>query len=468
MLNNVDQAPPIEAAPQARTHASNRLAEASLLSALFDELFPILRSITGPGIEASYDVFSRHIPFNVEKVPSGTKVFDWTVPPEWHYRGAKLIGPDGDVICDADKLNLHVVNYSEPVSGTFTLDELLPHLHSIPELPDAVPYVTSYYKENWGFCLTHRQRAALRPGKYQVEIDTSFVDGGVPFAECVLPGESEKEILLTSYLCHPSLANNELSGPLVLLSLYNRIKAWKKRRFTYRFVLNPETIGAICYLYKNGKRLRTAMVSGLVLTCLGGPSSRLRYKAARKSDALINQLLCSGGMSLSMPIETVPFNPRGGSDERQYCSPGFNLPMGQISRTTYLQYDGYHNSLDDKAFMGVDKLIESAETIEHILQYLEICGTPINLAPFCEPQLGKRDLYPNMNSNTTRRNSADDRVDGRLQLERLLTILNLADGEHTLMDIATKAQCSMDDLRSTIEKLETKGLIGYNCQRPEL
>lgn len=442
--------------------------ELKLLDNLFDELFPIMRSITGPGIEKSIDIFKRYMPLKTTKIATGTKVFDWTVPQEWHFEEAKLIAPNGDIVCDAKQNNLHVVNYSEPINKEFSLKELQPHLYSIPELPEAIPYVTSYYKKSWGFCISHNQRKKLKEGTYRAIIKTKFIDGGVPFAQCKLEGDSKKEILLTSYLCHPSMANNELSGPLSLLALYRRIKRWKKRRFTYRFLLNPETIGSLCFLYKHGKELKENLKSGLVLTCLGGTSNHLKYKSSRQKDSLINKTIGYNKLKTLLPVKIVPFSPLDGSDERQYCSAGFNLPMGQISRTTYGSYKGYHNSLDNKEFMGIKSIIESIESIESILKYVEICGNPVNLSPFGEPQLGKRGLYPNINSNKTRNFSTDEFVDGRTQLNRILYILNMSDGETSLIEIAKKANCSVDDLIPIINRLESMNLIKYNIKGPTL
>jgi aminopeptidase-like protein len=442
--------------------------EKELLNQLFDELFPLMRSITGPGIEKSMDIFGRYMPLNKTKIRTGTKVFDWTVPSEWHFKRAKLLDPDGNVVCDAEINNLHVVNYSESVDMEITLEELETHLHSIPELPTAIPYVTSYYKKTWGFCLAHNDRMKLKPGYYRAIIDTEFVEGGVPFAQCLLEGDSPKEILITSYLCHPSLANNELSGPLALLGVYNRIKKWNKRRYSYRFLLNPETIGALCFLHDHAKELKENLVSGFTLTCVGGPAKQLKYKSSRLKDSLVNNVFKYDKKVTKLPIEVVPFTPLGGSDERQYCSPGFNLPMGQISRTTYGKYDGYHNSLDTKDFMKIESVIESIETVEQMLKYIEVCGNPINIQPFGEPQLGKRNLYPNMNSNKTRKKSEDKLIDGRTQLNRILLVLNMADGENSLIDIANEAGCSVDDLIPILLKLEEKELIKYNVKEPKL
>jgi len=441
-------------------------SEFELLDRSFDHLFPIFRSITGPGIEESIDYFRQFMPLEMHKVPSGSKVFDWTAPPEWHCKRARLWAPDGSLLCDTDASNLSVVNYSEPVDGEFTLEELEPHLHSIPKLPTAVPYVTSYYKRTWGFCLSHDVRQSLKPGTYKVQIESAFKeDGGVPYATCLLPGESDKEIMLTSYLCHPSLANNELSGPLALLALYRRISSWPKRRYSYRFVFNPETIGSLCFLQGFNDHLQEKLVAGMIVTCIGGDASRLRYKASRRGNSIIDEIMqrmAGGKEKAPIPVDYADFIPTGGSDERQFCAPGFNLPMGQMARSIYEQYDGYHNSLDDKDFMGIEAVLESVDVIENALKLAEVAGKPVNLSPYGEPQLGKRDLYPNMNSEDTRKDSDDALSDGRVSLDRLLWTLNMADGVHSVGEIAEKCECSIAELTPIIERLEQEGLITFN------
>lgn len=432
------------------------LSTFQLLDRLFDELFPLLRSITGPGLRQSLDILARHMPLALEVVPTGTKVFDWEVPPEWRLKAARLIGPNGQVVADAARCNLHVVNYAAPVDAVLPLAELQEHLHSLPALPDAIPYVTSYYKRGWGFCLKDSVRRALPRGDYRVQIDSAFVEGGVPAADCVLPGESEAEILLTSYLCHPSLANNELSGPLVLLGLYQRLAAWPRRRYSYRFVLNPETIGSLCYLHLRAGHLRKHMVAGMVLTCLGGPD-RLSYKLSRRGDSLLDRVI--GAAAEKRDIRLRPFDPTSGSDERQYCSPGFNFPMGQMARTLYGEYDGYHNSLDDKEFMSIASLVRSIDEIESLLRTAEIAGHFLNLSPYGEPQLGRRDLYPTTNSAATWQNSSDGLVDARTLLNRMLVTLNYSDGRHTMLDIAARMGADIDEFRPVIEKLEAAGLL---------
>ncbi|GGP38967.1 aminopeptidase [Shewanella algicola] len=402
------------------------------------------------------------MPLSIEKVPSGSQVFDWTVPPEWHLKRATLTGPAGELICDTNINNLHVVNYSIPVKGIFELSELQEHLHSLPNLPKAIPYVTSYYNPVWGFCISDETRQKLKPGAYIVNIDTEFkTDGGVPFAHCVLAGESNKEILLSSYLCHPSMANNELSGPLVLLLLYKRLEMWPKRRFSYRFLLNPETIGSLCFLSRYDQHLKQNLAAGLILTCVGGNNNTLRYKSSRGNNSIFDELISNLSQTDTDWIHQE-FTPLSGSDERQYCSPGFNLPMGQIARTVYGQYSGYHNSLDDKESMDINQLIKSVDQIESMLKIAEVCGKPVNQSPFGEPQLGKRGLYPTMNKPGNWQLSNDNTIDNRKFLNIILTTLSMADGQHSSIDIAKKCHCSIHELADVIMILEEKGLIKFN------
>lgn len=433
--------------------------EYALLDQLFDELFPICRSITGPGLRQSLDILGHFIPLTRYAVPSGTKVFDWTVPPEWQIRAGRLTSTDGTVYANFEANNLHIMNYSEPINTHLSRDELEGHLHSLPHVPKAIPYVFSYYQKNWGFCLPDDVRRGMPEDNYHAQIDSEFVDGQLDFADLVLPGESENEILLTSYLCHPSMANNELSGPLVLLALYNRL-ARRRRRYTYRLALHPETIGAICYLHRNGDHLRQRLVGGLVLTCLGGPSQSLSYKQSRQENALIDKVVDAFNRSGSPQIYVRPFTPQNGSDERQYCSPGFNFPMGQIARTVYDGgADWYHTSLDDKNFMGIDSLVQSADEINKLLITFEHAGPFKNLHPFGEPQLGRRDLYPSINKHDTWKQGYPGQSDDPDFRKKMLFILNYSDGNHTMVDIAERCGCSVWDLIPVIGTLERAGLI---------
>jgi|APSaa5957512535_1039671.scaffolds.fasta_scaffold48977_1 aminopeptidase-like protein len=445
---------------------NDRDSEYAMLDCAFDNLFPLLRSITGPGLEKSLAYFEQYLPIVREKVPSGSSVFDWTVPKEWHLKSATLVGPDGEVIADVTVSNLHVVNYSHSIDQIIDLDILQSNLHSLSHLPSAIPYVTSYYNSTWGFCISDEVRKSLKPGKYHAKIDAEFIDGGVPFSTGVLKGESEKEILLTSYLCHPSLANNELSGPLVMLGLYHRILKWKKRRYSYRFLLNPETIGSLCFLSRYAKHLEENLLSGVILTCLGGDSDKVRIKNSREKKSLLDN--CAKELKRTKGTKIVDFDPRGGSDERQFCAPGFNLPMLQAAKSIYGQYDGYHNSLDTKEYMSITSLQESIDELEELLLMGEYCGHPVNISPFGEPQLGKRELYSTLNSGNTWINSSDNLFDSRDFLNKLLSLLNYADGKHDLFDIANKLQCEVSDLYPIIDRLEQEDLLRYGVKVPSL
>ena len=430
-----------------------------LLNDLFDRLFPLSRSITGSGLEDSIAIIGEHMPFEYKSVPSGTKVFDWTVPKRWDCDSAILVGPEGNTIADLKENNLSVVNYSSAVDDAVSLGELESHLYSLPGEPAAIPYVTGYYKPSWGFCIPHNVRMSLKEGEYRVLINSRFSEGEVITADVLLPGETEREILLSSYICHPSMANNELSGPLVMLGLYLALGKWKRRRYSYRFALYPETIGSLCYLYLNGERLRKNVTAGMVLTCLGGPSEKLSYKMSRMGVSIIDKLADMWKGNGAMDVRN--FTPCSGSDERQYCSPGFNMPIGQIARTIYGRYPGYHNSLDNKEFMQIESLVDSVNILEKFLSELDGCGILVNLCPYGEVQLGKRGLYPNVNSAKTRRDSGDEIFDGRAMLNKILMILNYADGAHDTLDIAKMCDCPISELQDVVRTLEKEDLIEF-------
>lgn len=354
--------------------------------------------------------------------------------------------------------NLHIINYSSPVDRILTLDELVPYEYTKPNVPNAIPYVISYYKRRWGFCMEHSKYEKLKPGKYHVYIDSKFFDGNLNVGHTLLEGENHKEILISSYLCHPSLANNELSGPVVAAFLYNRILKWNKRNFTYRFVVNPETIGSIAYLSKYGKHLMNTMYSGLVLTCLGGDAN-LSYKKSRRGNSPLDKITCHLFKHDEINGAVREFTPCNGSDERQYCSPGFNLPVGQMARLVYGTYKEYHSSLDNKELMGIQNIYRSLNELELILRANEYNGYYINKYPYGEIKLDDYDLYPNMNSPITSRYSSSKKIDGRQELNTILMVLNYSDGEHTLLDIAEKCNSSILNFIPIVKKLVDKGVL---------
>lgn len=444
----------------------NSGSEKEVLDELFNELFPITRSITGPGLKKSLEILKSEIPLDICEVPTGTKIFDWEIPKEWRIYEGYLEGPDGKRYADFDESNLYIVNYSEPVDKHLSLSELKDHLYTSKEAPNAIPYVTSYYNRQWGFCLPHNVYESLPEGEYYAYIDSEFVDGNLYYAHTLLEGDSKEEILISSYLCHPSMANNELSGPLVLCDLYNRIKEWTNRDYSYRFVLAPETIGSLTYLFEHGEELEKRMASGAILTCLGGPKDRLSYKFSRRGDCLIDKTVKNLKKYGQTKLRTRPFTPTGGSDERQYCSPGFNLPVGQFARTVYGQnehHNAYHNSNDNKGFMTIDALIDSAEVLEDIFYSLEYAESFLNMKPHGEPKLDKHNLYPSVNAPETWDDSTDEiKEDSQKMLNAVLRILNYSDGEHTMVDIASSHDYALPNLIPVVETLQEKDLLCRN------
>lgn len=420
-------------------------ALAETLEQYFDQLWPINRSIAGPGLRASLDVLAGLIPTERHRFPTGTTVFDWEVPREWEVREAYLIDPDGRRRADFAEHNLHLVAHSIPVRARMPLSELRPHLHSRPDLPDAIPYVLSLYAENWGFCLTDRELRELPDGEYEVVIDSQLRHGHVEIGEAVLPGESEDEALFSSYLCHPSLANNELSGPLAMAALYDRLRRRERRRLTYRFLLGAETIGTLCFLSIRGSHLQDRLRAGYVVTCVGdrGPFT---LKTSRRGNSLADraarQVLREFGEH-----SVIPFDPGNGSDERQYCSPGFDLPMASVMRTMYSCFPQYHTSLDDKSLIDFERLAETVDVYERIVDALEHNLVWWNTVQFGEPQLGKRGLYPGTNANAP------------FELGPTMWMLNLADGRHDLLAIADRSGQPLAGLIDAARKLSGAGLL---------
>jgi len=412
----------------------------------FDMLWPINRSITGPGIRESLTIISEIIPIKRLKFKSGQKVFDWIVPKEWKAREAYFVDPAGRKHAVFSKNNLHLVGYSRPVRKKMSLAELKKKLHTLPDQPDAIPYLAKYYDNDWGFCLTHNEYERLPESLYEVFIDTEIYDGHLEIGEAVLEGESTNEILFSTYLCHPSMANNELSGPLALSFLYGCIKALPKRQYTYRFVISAETIGTICYLSKRGEHFKNHLKAGYVMTCLGNQSS-FTYKQSRLGNSLADRA-AETVLKEVKDYTIIDFSPFG-SDERQYCSPGFNLPVGSLMRTMYAEYPEYHTSLDNKEFINFEALAESVEVYLNIVKAIESNKVWVNKIPFGEPQLGKRGLYP----------SSNPKIDPIEEFRAIKWLLNLADGESDLLEMAKCSGIKISTIAAKAKLLSAAGLL---------
>lgn len=395
---------------------------------LVEELYPICRSITGNGVRKSLEIIAKHISLEVKEVATGTPVFDWAVPREWNINDAYIKNGKGERIVDFNKHNLHVLNYSIPVHKKVTLEELKNHIYTLPDHPDWIPYRTSYYHEKWGFCLTHNQLENLEEDTYEVCIDSSHKDGYLTYGEFCLKGETDDEILLSAHICHPSLANDNLSG-IALLTFLAKILQKSKHRYTYRFLFAPGTIGAITWLARN-ENIVHKIKHGLVIACVGdggGPT----YKRSRMGNADMDRAVAYVLNRLGPKAVIEDFSPYG-YDERQYCSPGFNLPVGLLQRSKYGKFPQYHTSADDLTFITPDNLAESLSMTFRILHILECNATYVNLNPKCEPQLGRRGLYKAIGA---------DKAGDDLQMA-MLWILNLSDGTNSLLDIAER--CGMD------------------------
>lgn len=411
----------------------------------FDRLWPILRSITGEGVRQTHDILGELVALKRHEIPTGTNVLDWIVPKEWVVREAYVVTPHGQRILDIESNNLHLLNYSVPFRGELSRAQLDEHLYSLPDQPGAIPYVTSYYAPRWGFCLPHSQRQALAEGTYQVVVDTAHSDGSLTLSEAVLPGESEQEVLLSTYTCHPSLANNELSGPLVTAFLYRRLAAWKRRRLTYRFVFLPETIGSIAYLQLRGEHLKRQLIAGYVLTCIGDDAP-FTYKRSRQGDSVADRAALYTLKGLENP-KIHNFFPQG-SDERQYCSPGFDLPVGSLMRSMYGTYPEYHTSYDDRSFVSFTALQESVSVYETMLRTLDNNRSYRNLEPFGEPNLGRRGLY-----------SPRGAAFPPEHVTAILWVLNYSDGKHDLLDIAERSGLDFTTLTGAAASCLEAGLL---------
>jgi len=445
--------------PQTRDLASLRsMLESSLLGdeiySLIRELYPICRSIMGEGVRETLARIRKEIPLDVHEVPSGTQVFDWTVPKEWKIRDAYVKNTRGERIIDFRKHNLHVVNYSVPVQRKMSLAELRTHLHTLPDQPDWIPYRTSYYKENWGFCLSHNQLQAMREDEYEVCIDSALENGSLTYAECYLPGESPAEVLISSHACHPSLCNDNLSSVAIATFLAKLLRD-AQLRYSYRFLFIPGTIGAITWLSENEDHV-DVIQHGLVLTCVGD-RGHINYKKSRRGNAEIDRAVAHVLKHSGQRYDIEDFSPYG-YDERQYCSPGFNLPVGCFMRTPHGKFPEYHSSADNLELMDPASLAHSLVTCLSVFYVLENNRCYCNQNPKCEPQLGRRGLYRAMGGNR----------DEKLQETAMLWVLNQSDGDHSLLDIAERSGIAFETLHHAPGLLMRHSLLKEVTRSPRL
>ena len=418
------------------------------LEKYFDALWPICRSITGNGLRQSFKILQEIIPFELTEVPTGTQVLDWKIPKEWNIKDAYIITPDGKKIADFKVNNLHIINYSIPVNLQLTWHEIQPHLHTLPNKPNAIPYLTTYYKETWGFCITHNEYLQLpQEGIYQVLIDTELSNGALTFGQCILRGSTDEEIIFSSYLCHPSMANNELSGPLALAFLYKELSKLEVRKYTYRFILAPETIGIIAFLDQHGAYLKSKIKAGYVITCCGD-AGKITFQLSKRTNTIADNMMQHFLQTKYKNSQVRDFRV-GGSDERQYCSPGFNFPVGTIMRTPYKIYPAYHTSLDDKSVIDFTALKEIINLLVDICKGMEMNESIEPGQLYGEPMLGKRNLYPDKGGAGI---MSED-------LMFLLSIITMSEMQHTPLEIANRLEANILDLSNALKIALREGLV---------
>jgi len=410
------------------------------------DIFPINRSITGKGVRDTLEYLKNLFPdLDIHKVSSGTKVFDWTIPDEWNIRDAYILNDQGEKVIDFQKNNLHVVGYSEPVNKSLDLADLNKNLYSLPDQPNAIPYVTSYYKRSWGFCLSENKRKSLADGKYQVVIDSNLRPGVLNYGEIILPGLSKKEILISTYICHPSMANNEVSGPVVTIALARWLQNLTNRRYTYRIIFIPETIGSITYLSKHLKHMKEVTDAGFVVTCVGDDRA-YSFMPSRSGDTLSDRVALHVLNKHVSTYNQYDFLERG-SDERQYCSPLVDLPVSSIMRSKYGTYPEYHTSLDDLSFVSPKGLEGGFNIIKNCLLALEV-NYKYRATNYCEPQLGKRGLYPTISTKESGE-----------EVAAMMNLIAYADGDKDLIEISDIIGEDIFDCANIAKILEENGLL---------
>jgi len=389
------------------------------------DLFPICRSITGNGTRQTLDYLQNLLPgFEVHSIPSGSQVFDWIVPDEWTIKDAYIMDKSGQKIIDFQNNNLHIIGYSESVDKWLDLEELDPHLFSLPDQPDAIPYITSYYSRNWGFCLTHNQHKKLQPGQYRAVVDAEIKPGELNYGELIIKGNSKKEVFLSTYICHPSMANNELSGPVVTVALAQWLKSLEQLRYTYRIIFIPETIGSIVYLSRNLDYLKEHVIAGFNITCIGDERC-YSYLPSRDGNTFSDKVALHVLNHIDNNFLRYTWLDRG-SDERQYCAPGVDLPIATIMRSKYGNYPEYHTSLDNFELVTSAGLAGGFDALKKSIEIIENNNIP-KLTMLCEPQLGKRGLYPLISTKNR-----------DYEVERMMNMLTYCDGNNSLIDIGNK------------------------------
>lgn len=422
---------------------------------LAKRLFPLNRSLTGSGNRQTLKIIKEFLPdLELHSIPSRTQVFDWEVPDEWHVRSAFIEDDNGDRIVDFAENNLHLVGYSTPIDRTLSLSELQSHLYSLPENPDAIPYVTSYYEPRWGFCISDRMRKQLTDGRYRVVIDSEIVPGQMDFADFLIPGDREEEILLSTYICHPSMANNEASG-MAVTTLLGRELLKKKRKFSYRIVFVPETIGSIAYIHTHLEQLKSRTIAGFIVTCVGDDRC-YSYLASRKGNTLADRVAKLALREIDPDFHEYSYLHRG-SDERQYCSPGVDLPVVSVMRSKYHEYPEYHTSLDDFRLVTERGLSGGFNAIWRCLDILE-SNCRVSAANLCEPKLGKRGLFPTLST-------LDSSRTGKRGPLSILDVLAYCDGDHCLMDIAELLGRPYNTVREAVQLLLQHQLVTQEDNR---